>query len=270
MKIGVAIEKFDPAMGGAERYCWDLAHYLSTKGHEVHVFCLKARNPRDPSIHILKLRAIRFPQALRHLSFALQHYLKAKTLKDALHFCVGNTFYMDIYQPHGGIHRAWFLKETQRFSERARPLMRFLKRLSVKDLVQRALEWWTLTQTRPRVIAISQMVRDDLKDFFQYPESLINLIPNGIDTVKFSPKNLRHRDEVRHRYGIEKDEFVFLFVAQNLSLKGFDTLVQACVIQKDLPFRVLIVGPSGRAHRRKARELEERVVFGGRASDLEK
>ena len=73
MKICIAIEKFDPAVGGAERYCWDLAHYLVDKGHSVAVICMQASVARHPSITVRRLRPLKFPQGLRHLSFALMH-----------------------------------------------------------------------------------------------------------------------------------------------------------------------------------------------------
>ena len=96
MKISIAIEKFDPGIGGAERYCWDLAHYLAARGHKIEIICMKGLVPDEKSIHVNFIHPIRFPQWLRHLTFATLHYFKAKTLGSDVNFCVGNTFYMDI------------------------------------------------------------------------------------------------------------------------------------------------------------------------------
>ena len=244
LNICIAIEKFDPSVGGAERYCWDFAHFLAGRGHEVEIICIRAKDPLHPTIHIIEVMCLRFPQALRHLTFAVMHYLKARSLPDHIHFCVGNTFYMDIYQPHGGLHRAWFVRETQRYSPAARKLIRFIKRLSLKDIVQRLMEWWTFVITRPLVIAISEMVAQDIHEWFDYADSKIHLVPNGIDLNKFSAENRQHRAHIRERYHIGSGEFVFLFVAQNLKLKGYDVLVRAISGMEEIPFKVLVIGPA--------------------------
>ncbi|HQG32030.1 MAG TPA: glycosyltransferase family 4 protein [Deltaproteobacteria bacterium] len=268
MKVCIAIEKFDPSIGGAERYCWDLAHFLVGKGHTVAVICLKASGSAVPAIKIIKVPALRFPQALRHLSFALLHFLKARSMRDFIHFCVGNTFFMDVYQPHGGVHRAWFLKETAMYRSPLRTFIRILRRLSLKDAVQRAMEYWIFTITRPEVIAISRMVEKDINTFFSYPHSKMHLVPNGVDLDKYNPKNRIHRSEIRHRYGMGDDEFAFLFVAQNPRLKGYDVLINACLGLEQLKFKVLIIGPCDGEMKKTAESLGDKVIFAGRAHDL--
>jgi len=269
MKICIAIEKFDPAVGGAERYCWDLAHYLHDKGHTVAVICLRARAPLAGDIAVHRLHALRFPQALRHLSFALLHARQARRMPDHVHFGVGNTFVMDVYQPHGGVHKAWFERDSLRIAPRLRPMLRLIRRLNLKDMVQRGLEWWTFTVTRPRVIAISEMVARDIRDSFDYPSERISLIPNGIDQVKFSPDKRAKRREVRDRYRLKDGDFVFVFVANNLALKGYRVLLDACRRIDPRMFKVLVIGPASRRDQAEAQPLDGTIVFGGRAQDLE-
>jgi len=269
LKVCIAIEKFDPHVGGAERYCWDLAHFLSQKGHDVAIICMKAAIPDTDAIIISLVKPFKFPQFLRHLSFSLLHYFKAIKMSDYIHFCVGNTFYMDIYQPHGGLHRAWFLRETLRHPAGIRSICRVLKYMNPKDIVQRLLEWWTFKITKPEVIAISNMVAEDVQFWFGYPKSKVHLLPNGIDVKKFTPDNIRHRDKIRSRYKIEQSDFVFLFMANNLALKGFDVLISATRSLNNLPVKVLVIGPYNRKIKRKAKGLSNRIIFGGRANDPE-
>ena len=269
MKVCIAIEKFDPHVGGAERYCWDLAHFLSQKGHDVYIICMKAATPDIQSINISIVKPFKFPQFLRHLSFSLLHYFKARKMTDYIHFCVGNTFYMDIYQPHGGLHRAWFLRETLRHPAGIRTAARVLKYLNPKDIVQRVLEWWIFKITKPEVIAISKMVARDIRFWFGYTRSMLHLIPNGIDVKKFTPENIRHREEIRSRYKIEQSDFVFLFMANNLALKGLNVLIKAASALQALPVRVLIIGPYSQKTKRKLMCISNTIIFGGRANDPE-
>jgi len=269
LKVCIAIEKFDPHVGGAERYCWDLAHFLSQKGHDVAIICMKAAIPDIQAINISLVKPVKFPQFLRHLSFSLLHYLKARKMSDYIHFCVGNTFYMDIYQPHGGLHRAWFLRETLRHPTRIRIAARVLKYMNPKDIVQRVLEWWTFKITKPQVIAISKMVARDIRFWFGYTKSMLHLIPNGIDVKKFTPDNIQHRDEIRSRYKIEKSDFVFLFMANNLALKGLNVLIKATAALQSLTVKVLVIGPYSQKTKRKAKGLSNTIIFGDKTNDPE-
>jgi len=269
LKVCIAIEKFDPHVGGAERYCWDFAHFLSQKDHAVTIICMKAVTPGIEAIHISLVKPFKFPQFLRHLSFSLLHYFKAKKMTDYIHFCVGNTFYMDIYQPHGGLHRAWFLRETLRHPTGTRGIIRVLKYVNLKDIVQRLLEWWTFKMTKPQVIAISEMVAKDIRFWFGYTRSMLHLIPNGIDVKKFTPDNIRHREGIRSRYKIAQSDFIFLFMANNLALKGFDVLIKAAGSLNNLPVKVLVIGPYTQKTERKAINLSNIIIFGGKANDPE-
>ncbi len=270
MNISIAIEKFDPHVGGAERYCWDLAHYLAEKGHRIEIICRKGSAPLHGSIRLNRVRTPGFPQFLRHLSFGLAHFFRTRSLPGYWHFCVGNTFAMDFYQPHGGVHQAWFLRETAMLKEPFRTLKRCLMRLSLKDMVQRAMERWTFSVSKPQVIAISRMVASDITRFFSYDQDRVHLIPNGVDTRRYHPENREHREEIRRRYGFRPDECVFLFVAQNPRLKGCDVLVDACRMLSGSRFSVLVVGPRDPRMERAARALEQRVVFAGKVDDLDK
>ena len=69
---------------------------------------------------------------------------------------------------------------------------------------------------------------------------MLHLIPNGIDIKKFTPDNIRHRDEIRSRYKIEQNDFVFLFMANNLALKGLNVLIRAIFNLQYLPVKVLV------------------------------
>lgn len=270
MNVSIAIEKFDPHVGGAERYCWDLAHYLAEKGHRIEIICRKGSAPLHESIHLSRVRTPGFPQFLRHLSFGLAHFFRIRSLPGYWHFCVGNTFAMDFYQPHGGVHQAWFLRETAMLREPFRTMNRCLMRLSPKDVVQRAMERWTFSVSKPQVIAISQMVSSDITRFFSYDQDRVHLIPNGVDIRKYHPRNREHREEIRRRYALGPDEYVFLFVAQNPRLKGYDVFVDACRILAQSRFSVLVVGNRDTRMEQATQSLKQRVIFAGKVDDLDR
>jgi len=97
-------------------------------------------------------------------------------------------------------------------------------------------------------------------------------VPNGIDTQRFSPRNISYRTEIRKKYGLSDDDFVFIFVATNFRLKGYDVLLDACAKLKDLPFKILVVGPESTWIIMKATlmGLKHTFIFGGKINDLER
>ncbi|MEA2101853.1 MAG: glycosyltransferase family 4 protein, partial [Thermodesulfobacteriota bacterium] len=117
---------------------------------------------------------------------------------------------------------------------------------------------------------ISQMVKDDMKAAFGYPLEKIHLITNGIDTSRYTALNKNNKKEIRERYGIAPDTFVFLFVANNLALKGFDLLLDACRMLGCDAFKVLVTGPASAEDKAMASDLGDIIVFGDRAKDLER
>ena len=98
----------------------------------------------------------------------------------------------------------------------------------------------------------------------------MHLIPNGVDVEKYRPEHRVHRGTIRQRYGIEKDDFVFLFVAQNPRLKGYDVLINACLELAQWPFKALIIGHTDAWMKDTAKPLGNKIIFGSRANDLQK
>ena len=272
MRITLAIEKFDPTVGGAERYSWDFSHYLASRGHQVAVICRKSLRPASPGISIHRLRVVRFPQFLRHIMFSVLHALEVKKLGYDLNLCFSNTFTMDVYQPRGGVHRAWAERELVRYPPRFRKAAGLYRRALLKNTVQRWLEWWVYNVTKPEVIAIADMIREDIVRFYHYPPEKIHLIPNSIDRKKFTGENRVHRSGVRSLYGLAEGDFVFLFVTNNLRLKGFDLLVDVCGRLEGRPFKVLVVGDDAGWAARQLREqgLQDTVILGGKSSNIER
>ena len=64
-------------------------------------------------------------------------------------------------------------------------------------------------------------------------ERVVTVIPNGVDTARFSPARLAAlRGAERARLGVG-DELLCLMVAHNLRLKGFDTALRALALLRD-------------------------------------
>lgn len=98
----------------------------------------------------------------------------------------------------------------------------------------------------PRIIAISQMVKDDIIRYYRIPSERVTLIYNGVDLERFHPENRRrYREKIRKSLGIA-GQLVILFVSNNHRMKGLDCLIKALArIRRNgekRSFKLLVLG----------------------------
>jgi glycosyltransferase involved in cell wall biosynthesis len=97
------------------------------------------------------------------------------------------------------------------------------------------------------VVVISQAIQDELIKY-SVPPSLIQRIPNGVDTQLFYASS-EVRTAVRERYGWAAQDTVILFVGAICSRKQPDWIIQAAkaLMQQHECLRLVFVGPEREA-----------------------
>jgi UDP-glucose:(heptosyl)LPS alpha-1,3-glucosyltransferase len=71
----------------------------------------------------------------------------------------------------------------------------------------------------------------------------VPVIPNGVDTLQFSPAaRLARRERARARWHFRASEFVLLLIGNDWDNKGLPAVLEALAALSDLPARLLIVG----------------------------
>lgn len=270
--IAFALERFSKYAGGAEAYALSLAETLNRRGWIVHLYGQEWDGyPSQAVFHRIVIPGW-LPAWAKMLLFAFRHRQMVKKENIDVVFGFGNTIYMNVYQSHGGVHR--YSTQRKCLSIRnpfVRSLKRFLIFFSIKDRVRNWIESAPFRQTpRPRIIAISQMVVDDIEAYFGFPAKDILLVYNGIDLQKFNPAaKACRREEARRQLHLAEKEIIFLFLSYTLRKKGIYPLLGAASILNEKyrgKFKVLVVGKElGRAIREKvsAYSLSDTVFFYG-------
>ncbi len=265
MRISLSIDTFSRTKGGAERYLVDLAQRLSHHGHEVHVFASQWDEMGD-GLSLHKVPIIPFPRSLRLASFAINNARSIKKGCFDIVLGLGNTLAANVLQPHGGVHWIWFWRSLRAYEN---PVIRGIKLMgrlvSLKQWVSGLIEEVPYRRQRcPRIIAISQMVKDDIIQHYRVPPERVTLIYNGVDLERFHPRNRkRYRGEIRKGLGIG-EELVILFVSNNHRMKGLGCLIRALAGIKGRgevgPFRLLVLGRGSMA---RYLDLGRRLGFDG-------
>lgn len=132
-------------------------------------------------------------------------------------------------------------------------------------------DWWMLRGRRyRRVVAISERVRRQLKEYYSVPDERIVTIPNGINLDRFKPENAQSRAAVRQSFGVPDDVPLVLFVGSQYRLKGLEFAMRA-LVEMETRAILLVVGADVAAPFKRLAEhlgVSDRVIFAGARSDL--
>jgi glycosyltransferase involved in cell wall biosynthesis len=105
----------------------------------------------------------------------------------------------------------------------------------------KALERKIYSQRSVALVAVSTLVAKQLKTHFQRDD--VNVIPNAVDTIRFSPEARRvRRSESRKLFQYSDEEIVILLIGNDWKKKGVDTLISAARQVGNPHLRLLLVG----------------------------
>jgi UDP-glucose:(heptosyl)LPS alpha-1,3-glucosyltransferase len=248
--------------GGAEAYLKRLADGIVKAGHEVQLLATNEW-PEEQwpfgSIRRLEARTV--------IGFADELEQVRPQLQCDVLFSLERVWSCDVFRAGDGVHRAW-LARRGKFEI---PLKQFVRGASRKhrDLLQ--LEESLFEKRKAgRVIVASQMVLNEITDFYRYSPDHIDVVRNGIPLEKFRfDPGLREKS--RAELKLKQDQIVLLFVGSGWERKGLLFAIQAMALCKNQKMRLLVAG-RGETRRYKTARLrfwrEDPVQFLGEVLDL--
>jgi UDP-glucose:(heptosyl)LPS alpha-1,3-glucosyltransferase len=274
MKIGFQIEHLDPARGGAETYVYQFAKELLAAGHEVHLVAMAfGSTPEGAYTHRVMRRGL--TRWGRDLRFARAAGRAVRHAKLDVTVATGRTYGADVLQPHGGTLQG---SRRQNLLLLRHGLVRALKdgfdSINPRIRTQLRIEDQQYDATPPpEIIAISRMVRDDMKTFYRVPDERLHLVYNGVDLERFSPAVCEaKRAEARAAFHLADDETCFLEIAHNFRLKGVRELVEAAArLDRAKRWKIVVIGKgSAKTYLEQAEELgcADRFIFPGATGDV--
>jgi len=132
-------------------------------------------------------------------------------------------------------------------------------------------DWWMLRWGRyRRIVAVSERVRQQLKQYYHVADERIVTIPNGINLARFDPRNRVSRAAVRRSFNIPADAPLMLFVGSQYRLKGLEFAIRALPEMETRAHLLVVGGDNATPFRQLAEQLgvSQRVIFAGARSDL--
>ncbi|MGH7897532.1 MAG: glycosyltransferase family 4 protein, partial [Candidatus Binatia bacterium] len=176
MKIALVLDRFDPSLGGLERWAFELVRWLSNAAHEVHVVASEFSEPSPvPAGHRHRLAG-----SLGRLERAAAAAEVVRSLAADVVHDTGTGWDFDVFHPHSGSRLADRRADLRAEAWYRRPLRAVRLRLHGRDRF--ALERRQLGAGRGVIVACSRMVRDDLERLHGVDPARIRVVPNGVDT----------------------------------------------------------------------------------------
>ena len=94
-----------------------------------------------------------------------------------------------------------------------------------------------------KIIAISQMVKEDIIENYKCPPEKISVVYNGVDLHRFHPSNKNiYRKSIRKQLGIPENSVLILFVGSGFERKGLQFLLQSTEFLGKENWRLLLMG----------------------------
>lgn len=269
MKIALITKRVSQSLGGAERVSVNLAGKLSAAGHDVHIFTGHTDTVVEGTVLRL-IRTVKWLSPLRLLSFQRNVRNILRKEKFDLVYSLCQVYPVDIYRVGDGIHRHWMKVQYPG------ALLRWMKYLtSLVHLVMIFLEGKIFQDdNRSFFITNSQLVKDQIIEYFHIPDEKIVVIYNGVDSNIFNPGVKAYRNEMRREHGIDDEDLVILFVSNNWERKGLATIIEAISKAGNDKIRLLIVGRGNSRHYISLavgkKISAEQLTFIGRTGDVDK
>jgi UDP-glucose:(heptosyl)LPS alpha-1,3-glucosyltransferase len=222
VRVALVCERCDPRGGGLEQWVAAFAAGLQRRGHDVHVVTFRADGAPPPGVAVHGLpwsnrrreRARRADAAVVDLAADVVHDTGVGCRCDVLH-------------PQGGSRLVNARRDAASCTWTER-LVRGMRPSFWRWRAEwRALEDRHYARHTGLVVAGARQVMRDLHDLHAVPMDRLRLVPNGVDTQRFSPAACAaSRRTVRRDLGVDSAT-VFLFAAHNPRLKGLRPLLRS-------------------------------------------
>ena len=222
MKLAIIRQKYS-AFGGAERFIERLLPGLAENGVDVSLIARKWSGEASSPMHWLRCDPFYLGSAWRDKSFAkaacaavAQNDFDLVQSHERLSCC-------DIFRAGDGVHAAW-LEARQKYLGES---LGWLK-LNPFHANSLAAERRMFASARlKKVICISDMVRQDVRRFYNMSDEKLVTIYNGIDLESFCIQDSEKRSQVRQTLQIPRDALTYVFVGSGFKRKGLETAIRA-------------------------------------------
>lgn len=224
MHIAIVRTEFVKSRGGAERYAVNLARHWLEQGHRISVVCARLDPADAEGMEVVEVSRPKVLGPFKHAWFARKAGRAARECGAEAVLCLARAFPGDLMRLGDGLHamqmEASYGETGARLHAKLNPRHRELLKLERELFAQGRFGLY---------VANSAMIRDEVTRRFGVDETLVEVIPNGVDGRTFHLATRGGRDALRERHGIPPDAKLVLFSGVDFRRKGLMEAVRGFV-----------------------------------------
>jgi UDP-glucose:(heptosyl)LPS alpha-1,3-glucosyltransferase len=241
------------ASGGAENYLKRLAKGIVDLGYKTRLFTTDDWPESEwPFGELVRIRA------KSALGFATELEKAREEKRHDVLISLDRVSRCDVYRAGDGVHQAW-LNRRERFEM---PWRKVIRRFNRKHTDLLRLEKTLLDERgAERVIANSQMVKNEIIDLYNFRRDQIDVVHNGIPLDRFQFDSVA-RNKSRLEAGLAADDIIVLFVGSGWERKGLRYAIEAVEGCENTKIRLFVAGRGD-----QFRYRSDRVRFFGEVDD---
>lgn len=263
MEIGIVTRTVYPihGFGGAEKHVYYVAKGLAERGHDVHVYCLEAKESTDEEHEELEHENLTLHEVpyrdlgMGRLNFFEFVYLMKNRWDEIDEHDIVHSHGIFPITAYSFFHNNDIVATTHgleefRYTHLKIPLapFNFFDKLAARRNVD-------------RFVALSEGNREDQKNYLGIKDDVITEIPNGVDAEFFKPSDT---SEIEERYDLKEN--VVVAVSRLVEYKGHGLLVEAV---NDIDDTSLVIAGDGPFKEELEEKAGEDVHFAGRVPEEE-
>ena len=275
MRIGIFTDTYPPFINGVSTSVKMLEDSLRKQGHQVYIVTVNPENMKykyENGNRIIRIPGV--PIGIYDYRLTGAYPLKAvnkirKWNLDIIHThtefgigsfarIIGKQFNIPIVHTYHTMYEDYVHYITKGFFDGAS-----------KKIVEYITNFYC-DHTATELIVPTKKTYDLFKDKYKYTRN-VHIIPTGIDVEKFYKENYKEKeiDELREKYGLNKNKPTILFVGRLGTEKSVDLLINAhkeLVKKYDANLLIIGDGPDADSFKKLAvkNKVEDNVIFTGK------
>ena len=275
MRIGIFTDTYPPYINGVSTSVSMLENALRKKGHQVYIVTVNTENMRykyENDEHIIRIPGV--PIGIYDYRLTGVYPLKAinkikKWNLDVIHshteFGVG-TFARIIAKQYN-------IPLVHTYHTMYEDYVHYITKGYFNNTSKKIVEYLTnfyCNQTATELIVPTKKTYDLFKEKYKYTRN-VHIIPTGIEVEKFYKENTdpAKLEDIRKKHGLNKGDFVILYVGRLGQEKSVDVLIEAHQeLAREYKAKLLIVGdgPDMDTYKNLVHKLkiDDNVIFTGK------
>ncbi len=270
-KIGVIKSNYTP-FGGGEKYAKAVVRAFKEKGYEVHVLTASKDEWFEEGVKKIQIPMSKYNNFLRLYTFNKNcySYMKKNIGEYEIVLDMDRTVLATHIRAGGGSHKAWlerravFSHVLKKLSFSLNPFHNYMLQIERKSLENPLLK---------ALICNSHMVKEEFRKYYDYSESKIYVVYNGVEWKYFEDffiEALDRKKFFKEDLGLDS-RFWLLFVGSGYERKGLSFVIDALSkVSSEICLAVIGKDRNEGFYKKKVNEkkLEHRVKFFGPRKDV--